>query len=145
MVTISNRQRKVKLNLREIERDSRRALRSLGLQRAELSLLFASPALTRSLNRDYRGVDRTTDVLSFPIYSSPGEFPPEGGFLLGDIVINPQLAASQARELGHTLGAEIRRLLVHGLLHLMGHGHEGSDYQRRKMRRLERELLEGLG
>jgi probable rRNA maturation factor len=145
MVTISNRQRKIRLSPRQIERDCLKALSLLGLKRAELSLLFASPARVRSLNREYRGIDRSTDVLAFPIYSSQRAFPKEGPFLLGDIVINPARARKQAREYGHTLKREIRILLVHGLLHLLGLDHEGSAYRRRRMLKMERELLDALG
>jgi probable rRNA maturation factor len=143
-VSISNRQRKIRLNLRRIEKDSLKTLRLLGLQRAELSILFASHQRTRALNLRYRGVDSSTDVLAFPIYESTREFPKDSDFLLGDIVINPSRAKAQAMEHGLALGDEIRWLMVHGLLHLLGYEHEGSAYRRRKMREKERELLEGL-
>lgn len=117
----------------------------LGLKGAELGLTLAGPARVRSLNRKHRGVDRTTDVLSFPLYDSPKDFPRRGPVLLGDIVINPQLVERRAREYGVPFRDELRRLMVHGLLHLLGHDHEGSAYGRRKMERAERELLEGLG
>lgn len=96
----------------------------------------------KSLNRRYRGVDRTTDVLSFPMW----EKLPSGGdhVLLGDIVISAPKAALQARELGHSLGRELDRLLVHGMLHLIGYNHELSPYQARKMRAKERQILEAL-
>jgi probable rRNA maturation factor len=144
MVTLSNRQRKIRLNIRQIEKDSRKALRLLGLKRAELSLVFAGPRRTRSLNLKYRGVDAVTDVLSFPLYAGSENFPPGGHFLLGDIVINPTRARLQADERGVPLRVEIRRLLVHGLLHLLGHDHEGNAYLRRKMMRKEQELLDAL-
>jgi probable rRNA maturation factor len=108
-------------------------------------VLVASPGRVRRLNLDYRGIDSTTDVLSFPMYDSPREFPPAADFLLGDIVINPVRAEAQARERGVSLDEELRRLLVHGLLHLLGYDHERNSYQRSKMRRKERELLELFG
>lgn len=120
------------------------ALRLLGLQRAELSILFTGPEGMRALNRKYRGVDRTTDVISFPLYETPGEFPAGRDFLLGDIVINPSQAKLQAGGHGLSLGQELRWLLVHGLLHLLGYGHEGGSYERRKMRKKELQLLEAL-
>lgn len=95
----------------------------------------------RSLNLEFRGVDRGTDVLSFPMYGSPGEFPSSGPFLLGDIVIDPSLASERASALDVTLDEELRRLLVHGLLHLLGFDHEKSPYRRKKMREKEDELL----
>jgi probable rRNA maturation factor len=140
-VTISNRQRKIKLSIRQLEKDSLKALRFLGLQRAELSILLASAEKVRTLNSTYRGADRTTDVLSFPLYDSATDFPENTDFLLGDVVINPSLAEGQAAEQGTTLKQELRRLLVHGLLHLLGYDHEKSSYFKRKMRKKEKELL----
>lgn len=127
-----------------MERDSRKALRSLGLERAELSVLFAGQRRMRKLNLLWRGVDSTTDVLSFPMYASPREFPKEGEFLLGDIAIDPLRAKEQADRRGHSLKGELRLLLVHGILHLMGHDHENGGPGARKMRRKEREVLEAL-
>jgi probable rRNA maturation factor len=82
----------------------------------------------RSLNRQYRGKDHTTDVLSFPA-EEPG--------LLGDVVIAQGVAARQAREAGHSLATEFRVLALHGLLHLLGYDHETDEGQ---MRRIERRL-----
>lgn len=95
----------------------------------------------RGLNIRWRGVDRSTDVLSFPLYSSAREFPPEGDFPLGDIVIDPSVARRQAEERGIALEEELRRLVVHGLLHLLGYDHEKDAAGARRMRRRERELL----
>lgn len=143
-ISIDNRQRKIRLSPGRLERECRKALRLLGLQRAELSVLLAGSDRIRRLNRQYRGVDSPTDVLSFPLYDSPRDFPGEGEFALGDIVICPERAARQARDYGSTLNEEMRRLMVHGLLHLLGFDHEKGDYRRRKMQRKERELAEAL-
>lgn len=96
------------------------------------------PAMRR-LNRTYRGKDRTTDVLSFPQMSYGNE--PQPSTLLGDIVISLPQARRQAREYGVSLYEEVSRLLVHGLLHLLGYDHEQSRYQARVMSALEEELL----
>jgi probable rRNA maturation factor len=69
----------------------------------------------------------------------------DSDFLLGDIVINPSRAREQAAAQGVTLKREIRRLMVHGLLHLLGYEHEGSAYRKRKMREKEAEILDKLG
>lgn len=98
----------------------------------------------RALNLRFRGIDRATDVLSFPLFSSPAEFPQEGDFPLGDIVISPRRAEEQAREYGVTLREELRRLIAHGLLHLMGFDHEKNAYQKRKMREKEQKLMEAM-
>ncbi|MEJ2314918.1 MAG: rRNA maturation RNase YbeY [Nitrospirota bacterium] len=74
-VTISNRQKKVRLNRRQIERDALKALDLLGFEGAELSLLFINGERMQALNKEYRRVDRDTDVLSFPLYDSYKEFP----------------------------------------------------------------------
>jgi probable rRNA maturation factor len=98
----------------------------------------------KELNRRYRGIDRTTDVLSFPIYEGTGEFPEDREFLLGDIVINLRVADRQSAQYGLTLRGEVRRLLIHGFLHLLGYDHEKNRYQESKMRKLETELRNTL-
>lgn len=115
------------------------------------------------MNRQYRGIDRTTDVLSFPQcenaplrpFAKGGRggitnsrfTPPQADHdsVLGDIVINLHTAERQAAEYGLTLNEELRRLLVHGLLHLAGYDHEKGRYAERKMKDKTRDLLTGLG
>ena len=106
-----------------------------GEKSRELSVLFTSDERTRELNRSWRGVDRTTDVLSFPA----GDGPSEGG-LLGDVVVNVDAACRQARRWGVSPAEEIWRLLVHGVLHLCGYDHKRRQ-EREEMRRREEELL----
>jgi len=89
----------------------------------------------RSLNYRYRGIDRTTDVLSFS--QREGQFAGLHPQLLGDIVISVPTAARQAREQKHSLSRELERLLVHGLLHLLGYAHEHDPAEARRMRRKE--------
>ncbi len=108
--------------------------------KGEVSVAIASDALVRRLNRDFRGIDATTDVLSFPAQNDPQT--PEPGVpsqhrLLGDIVIAAGVARRQAREAGHSLQAELRVLCLHGLLHLLGYDHETDNGT---MARLERRL-----
>jgi probable rRNA maturation factor len=101
----------------------------------------------RILNREYRGVDRTTDVLSFP---QIGDFSIHGSrftlhdFVLGDIVISLPRAKRQAMEYGTTLNEELKRLLLHGLLHLIGYDHEMGKYAERKMQKKTIEILNRL-
>jgi probable rRNA maturation factor len=97
----------------------------------------------RVLNRTYRGVDRTTDVLSFP-QAAQGTRNLETGTrnsILGDIVINLHKTERQAQEYGHSFYEELNRLLIHGLLHLIGYDHEEGEYAERKMENKTRELL----
>ena len=120
-----------------LARDARRLLRGLRLSDRELSILLVSDAEMRRLNRRWRGRDRATDVLSFP---------QDGGRdrLLGDVVISVDTARRQARELRTTLGGEADRLLIHGLLHLLGYDHERSVAEARRMQRRERALARWL-
>lgn len=94
----------------------------------------------RSLNRAWRGKDRTTDVLSFSLRE--GKHPPVQSSLLGDVVISAPAAERQAAEAGHSLSREIDILLVHGVLHLAGYDHERGEAEARRMRMKERKLLE---
>ena len=97
----------------------------------------------RTLNRVWRNVDRTTDVLSFS--QREGQFAEIRPELLGDIVISVPQADRQARKAGHTLAREIERLLVHGLLHLLGYDHERGPAEAGRMRRREREFMKRIG
>jgi probable rRNA maturation factor len=125
-----------------LARGGRRVLRALGHDHAELSVLLVSDAVIRGFNRDYRGKDRPTDVLSFA--QGEGQGPcPEG--ILGDVVISVDTAARQARERRATLGRESERLLIHGILHLLGYDHERSVAEARRMQRRERLLARLLG
>jgi probable rRNA maturation factor len=94
----------------------------------------------KRLNRLHRNLNRPTDVLSFPIYEHRGEIPDDRESLLGDIVINLDAAERQSSLYSLTLYGEVRRLLVHGFLHLLGYDHERNSYQRTKMRQKESEL-----
>ena len=111
--------------------------------RGEVVIALVCDRKMRALNREFRGVDRATDVLSFP--AAAGMAPDAGiaaaaaglGRHLGDVVIATGVARRQARAAGHPLGAELRRLALHGLLHLLGYDHERDTGQ---MERLERRL-----
>jgi len=101
--------------------------------RASIGLLFCGDRLMRRLNRDFRGMDRTTDVLSFP----DGDEMPSDGFelegapFLGDVAVSLPQCRRQAEEQGVDPGEELLRLLVHGVLHLLGYDHiEPADRQR---------------
>jgi probable rRNA maturation factor len=107
-----------------------------------LSILFVGDRAMRTLNRAWRNTDRTTDVLSFPLRE--GRFLHIQPDMLGDIVISVPAAARQADEAGHSLTVELERLLVHGLVHLLGYDHEQGIREARGMKRKERQLLKKL-
>ncbi len=114
-----------------------RMLAYLELSSAELSVLLVSDAAIQALNRQHRGKDRPTDVLSFPLGDSPGAGAPR---LLGDIVISLPTAARQAKSRKRALFPEARFLLAHGLLHLLGYDH-GTKPQKRRMDAAARRLV----
>jgi len=98
----------------------------------------------KKLNRLHRTLNRPTDVLSFPIYEHRGEIPDDRESLLGDIVINLDAAKRQSSLYSLTLDGEVRRLLVHGFLHLLGYDHERNSYQQKKMSQKENEIRNAL-
>jgi len=99
---------------------------------ATLTIVITTDRRIRRLNRTWRGVDTSTDVLSFPAGEDPGP-----GRHLGDLVISRETAARQARHEGHSLATELRVLALHGLLHLLGYDHERDSG---RMARIERRL-----
>ena len=97
-----------------------------------VTVVVTSDRRIRQLNRTWRGMDKATDVLSFPAGDDPGP-----ARHLGDIVISRETAARQARNEGHSLATELRVLALHGLLHLLGYDHERDSG---RMARIERRL-----
>lgn len=114
-------------------------LRRLDLADAELSVLLTDDDGIQALNRQWRGVDAPTDVLSFAF----GEVEGPGDDVLGDIVISLPTAARQAAEHGHGVEDELWVLLVHGLLHLLGYDHQ-DPAEAAEMAEAEVKLLSGL-
>lgn len=117
------------------------ALETLGKSDHELSIVLTDDEHIRVLNRDFRQKDSPTDVLSFGQMEE--EFFVSPIPILGDLVISLETAARQAAERGHPLAAEVRILLVHGLMHLLGHDHL-DDGDRIDMAAAENELLAAL-
>ena len=140
-VLVAMRGRRAPTLARRLARTARRLLGELGLDGAELSLVLVSDGVMHELNRAWRGKDRPTDVLAFAQREGEG-VAPDG--LLGDVVISVDTARRQAAALGHSLAAEGERLLVHGLLHLLGYDHERSIAEAQRMQRKERTLLRAL-
>ncbi len=117
-VVVLNRQRRRRIDAARLRKVLRSAGRDLGVG-GEVAVVLAGDHLLRRLNRQFRGKDRPTDVLSFP-----GEGGEEG---LGDVVISVPTAERNARRQGHRLPRELDILALHGFLHVLGYDHETDD------------------
>ena len=140
MIEIINRQRKRKINAKQWREFGNEALRAIGAKDRDATIVFISDAAIRKLNRQFRGKDYATDVLSFPAEAE--SFETEAETNLGEVVISLDRAAAQAKENGLTLTNEIQQLMLHGLLHLRGYDHETDEGE---MNRLELKLRKKLG
>jgi probable rRNA maturation factor len=119
----------------------------------EISVLLTDEEGMRTLNREQRGVDEPTDVLSFPLnVLEPEKFDPEacerdpatGYLLLGDMAVDPARCAGQAAEYGHSFGRELMYLTVHSILHLLGYDHVDEGAEKRRMRMHEDAVMARL-
>ncbi len=107
----------------------------------ELSVLLTDDAGIHAINKEFRDVDRPTDVLSFPMGDTD---PRTGRYLLGDMVLNVDRAAAQGTEYGHGAAHEISYLTVHSVLHLLGYDHVDEGEQKRAMRAREKLVMAKL-
>ncbi len=137
-VSIQCRVKSVSVRQGTLRRVTRKLLRLLDEAEAEVCIGLVGETRMRRLNRTYRNQDRTTDVLAFAYREARTGVSP----LLGDVVISVPTARRQAKALSHSLDEEVLRLLIHGVLHLVGYDHERSRWQARRMRRKETELFE---
>jgi probable rRNA maturation factor len=126
---------------RLLRRRALRVLEMLGCDDAELSVCLVEDGVMAALNAVHRGQPRPTDVLSFSLLE--GSHARFRGRLLGDVVIGIETAARQARARGRDLDQEVARLLIHGVLHLLGHDHLRRA-EARQMRAEERRLTQAL-
>ncbi|WDC83906.1 rRNA maturation RNase YbeY [Caloramator sp. mosi_1] len=124
----------------------------------ELSIIITDNSEIKEINKQFRGIDKETDVLSFPMlefddgYYEDGEVeidiedinPESGAVVLGDMVISLEKAKEQSIEYGHSFERELAFLVVHSMLHLLGYDHEEDD-DRLIMRHKEEEILNNLG
>ena len=140
MIYFDNRQDLIKIDEeieKIVEKSIEAALKEIEFtDDYEVSVSFVGDEEIHELNRDYRGVDRTTDVLSFPMDD-------EFTNMLGDIVININKVIDQAKEYGHSEKREISYLTVHSTLHLMGFDHEEEE-DKKEMRAVEDRVMEKL-
>lgn len=110
----------------------------------ELSVVLANDSFVQELNRDFRGKDNPTNVLSFPSGITREELPPEEPFPLGDVILALETLATEADVQQKSFSRHLSHLIVHGVLHLLGYDHE-KDEEAEAMERLEVEILAGLG
>ena len=144
---VLNRQRAVRLARRPLESFLRQVQDELGFQRAGVTVCLVSDAEIARLNKIFRQKNGPTDVLSFPAVTRrrpvrPGSKAVKAGEYLGDIAISPATARRYAKKHGRKLATEIRVLILHGVLHLLGYDHETD---RGEMDRVEQKLRKRLG
>ncbi|MDQ2679978.1 MAG: rRNA maturation RNase YbeY [Candidatus Eremiobacteraeota bacterium] len=142
MIYYHNTIRKSGVDARAIKRVAGQLLSAVDEPDSSLSLSLVSDRAIAKLNRIHRGKDRPTDVLSFPI--AQGNDSREIERMLGDVVISVETARKQAAAYDASLQDEIYRLLIHGVLHVLGHDHEEAQ-QRSVMEREERRLAATIG
>ncbi|MBQ3931398.1 MAG: rRNA maturation RNase YbeY [Firmicutes bacterium] len=116
---------------------------------ASISVSFVDKAEIKRLNKEYRGVDKVTDVLSFPLYESgyipaPEDLTEDEELALGDVVICEEVCEAQAKEYGHSIEREIIYLFTHSVFHLLGYDHE-TEEDKADMRAREEEVMSLLG
>jgi probable rRNA maturation factor len=123
-----------------IERAANAALLHESAQ-GDLSVVLTGDAQLQKLNRDYLGIDRPTDVLSFPAIETD---PESGGAYFGDVLISVPRARKQASAAGHSLASEVQLLVVHGVLHLLGHDHATAK-EKSRMWVAQASILDSVG
>ena len=135
MIEVVNRQRRFKVDTEAWTTFATKALAAIGKDQSSATIAFVSDKRIRELNRQFRSIDKATDVLSFPA-DGPNELN------LGDIAISAQTAATQAKENGLSFDDEIAQLILHGLLHLSGYDHETDNGEMNRLElRLRKKLL----
>jgi probable rRNA maturation factor len=141
-VSVLRRSRARGATVVEVRQAARRVLQEVGEHGAELVVNLVDADEMRALNRDYRKRDRATDVLAFAMREGERVAGDDG--VLGDVVISLPAAAAQACQDGTSTAAAVRRLLIHGILHLLGYDHERSAAEAKRMRAMERKLRAAL-
>ena len=132
MIEVVNRQRRFKIDTAAWATVATKALAAIGKHESSVTIAFVSDKRIRELNQQFRGVDKATDVLSFPD-EDPGN--------LGDVAISVETAARQAKDNGLSFDNEVAQLILHGLLHLSGYDHETDNGEMNRLElRLRRQL-----
>ncbi|HEY9153396.1 MAG TPA: rRNA maturation RNase YbeY [Anaerolineales bacterium] len=143
MITVECKSKAQTVSTHWIERAASAANAALTHQSADgdITVVLTDDTQLHELNREYLGVDAPTDVLSFPASETD---PETGARYLGDILISIPRAGAQAKAASHPLESEIQLLVVHGVLHLLGHDH-ASAKEKAKMWKAQAEILQSLG
>jgi probable rRNA maturation factor len=141
-ILIKNQQKIAKIHRRRIREIIKNIIQYLKVdEKTEISILFTDDKFIKSLNKKYRGINKSTDVLTFNLEEGDLKFPEvDKNKLLGDIVVSVETAQRQANSLNHNLENELMILLIHGLLHLIGYDHE-EDRDNKIMQVKENEIL----
>ena len=127
-----------------IRRAVKATLKSEAFDRpCEVSVTIVDNETIHEINLEHRGIDRPTDVLSFPMFDE--DFDDGEDCVLGDIVISLEKAKEQAEEYGHSFNREVAFLCVHSMLHLLGYDHEISDEDDKEMRAKQTEIMKIMG
>jgi len=150
-VLVDDRQAKKHVDTAELKQAALNILYNLGCQeQCELSIVLVDDQEIRRLNREYRGIDQSTDVLSFaqqetihPQFLQPHPESKSFPLILGDVILSVETTQKQAEEHGNSFEKELDFLLIHGILHLLGYDHH-TDHDARVMERLEQEILRHL-
>ena len=142
-VLLRNEHPEIKIDSLDIKLKNQKIMIHLDFLDQEISILFMKDVDIRQLNKEFRNVDKATDVLSFPQNQDDGlSFPSEK--ILGDIAISLDKAKFQAKQHDLAFKEEIILLLIHGILHLLGYDHEISEREEIKMRKKTRELFKEI-
>ncbi|MCL4361626.1 rRNA maturation RNase YbeY [Candidatus Dependentiae bacterium] len=148
MIKIKNSQKKIKLDVQFIKKFCQQALDILKYADFDLGILFATPKVIQKYNKEYRGKDKPTDVLSFSYHTNlkPGKRirpETEEDKNLGDLIICPEYVDSDSKKFNVTFEDRLKLILVHGICHLLGYDHE-NDKDYRQMRAKEVFILKKL-
>ncbi|OGP05576.1 MAG: rRNA maturation RNase YbeY [Deltaproteobacteria bacterium GWA2_38_16] len=143
-IIIQNKQKKIRIPLKKVNQWIKKILflKKWGHESPpELSIIFVSDAVIQKMNKRYRGKNKPTDVLSFP---APCHSEAKPKNLLGDIMISAETAKRDSRKFKISFDEELKFLLIHGFLHLLGYDHEASRKEELRMQRQERKLWKYL-
>lgn len=141
MIEVVNQQRYKRIDRKRWEEFARQAMQKVAKEHEGVTIAFVSNRKIRELNKRFRKLDKTTDVLSFPTDNDNDRFSDSSNPMLGEIAIAVERAAEQASENGLEFDQEIAQLILHGLLHLCGYDHETDNGE---MNRLELQLRRKL-